>query len=206
MVSQDSDVFFSSRVEKSSRNDMDIVSLKDKTTMLSQNIWHHSVTDFHISEEQKAQLHQCNSVKSHYALCSLFYKWPFQIHAFLISFPYFSFPLPVSCHPHLSIFLLFCLLTPHMQLFHLIINFICPFHWISPFTVPSLLSWSPPSDIAPLQSVFHMHPYFYPTSLAQLQPCPGPPFPNSCTIFHVQLIHLPGRWGHQDSLEHILKP
>jgi len=40
LVSQDSDVFFSSRVEKSTRNDMDIVSLKDKTTMLSQNIWH----------------------------------------------------------------------------------------------------------------------------------------------------------------------
>lgn len=42
---QDSDVFFSSRVEKSSRNDMGIVSLKDKTTMLSQNIWHPSLSD-----------------------------------------------------------------------------------------------------------------------------------------------------------------
>jgi hypothetical protein len=45
LVTQDSNVFFSSKVEKSTRNDMDIVSLKDKTTMLSQNIWHPSLSD-----------------------------------------------------------------------------------------------------------------------------------------------------------------
>jgi hypothetical protein len=46
LVSQDRDVFFSSRVEKSKRNDMDIVSLNDETNVLPHNIWHPSLSDW----------------------------------------------------------------------------------------------------------------------------------------------------------------
>lgn len=165
LVSQDGDVLFHQGLKSPQGMTWTLCPSKiSPLCCLKTSGTHHSVTDFHIPEEQKPQMHQCNSVKSHYAFCSLFCKWPFQIHTFIISFPYFS---PASLlSPHLSIFLLFCLLIPNMQRFHFIFDFICQFHWISPFTFPSLLSWSLSSDIAPLQSVFHMHPYFYPTSLS----------------------------------------
>ena len=89
---------------------------------------HHSVTDFHIPEEQKLQMHQCNSVKI--TLCV-----SFTFLQMTLSDPYFSckyssllFSLAILLSPHLSIFLLVCLLIPNMQLLHFTFNFICPFY------------------------------------------------------------------------------
>ena len=152
-VSQDSDVFFHQGLK----------SPQGMTWILFPQRWEHyavskhlaPITQWQTSTSQKRSLSYTNViVLNHIMLFIYLLQMTLSDSCFSYMFSLLLFSPASILSPHLSIFLLFCLLISPMQLFHFIFNFICPFHWISPFTFPSLFPWSLLSDIDPYSLFF----------------------------------------------------